>query len=641
SFTPCDCNLLEPSWRISSGTARVKPGVRASFTTPTVRVYGVPVFWMPWFSLPLTNRESGLLMPELTFSGLSGFQVDEPLFLTLGRSYDLTLSPGYAFGQKDPAGKGSLGVRGPRLAAEFRYAPSAQTQGRLWLRLLDDLKLERSPLDPNVLAPDAKQRGLRGWGIFEHKQDLGHDVHARADVTLYSDGFLFADTTTASGLARSYYYVPSTATLYHRGADDYEGLALAYRQDLRWGYPLFREAPRPPVFQKLPTLLYAVPTVPLLGPLTGDVRVELSRLSPLEGRLGDEGTDGVYWPPLPDPDGTQGNGRFDPGERQARTRLDVMPRLNATFDVGGALRVTPYLALREDAYLYEVTHEARNRAYGMAGLFLDTELSRVFGTGPNAVRHVLMPSVELRAVPRVFGQRAPPVYDEVDAAVTPSGFFQGLVALRQKVLVRTGTTTRELGRFDVTQGVDFLERRLGETSGRLLAALGPVTAEATGRLDLFTPQLQERLTQLSARARWNILPEVGVTAGYERTRGSSEQVRRPIDMLLPPPLPPPTPVSGGGSCSNDDLAKKPFDRVLLGGEAHFKFGLGVLYDAEVYRRDPAGCDVLRMNAQRLTLSYSPSCNCWRIDAYARLLPAPAKFDYGMTVTLANFGSFGH
>ncbi|MCY1078372.1 LPS-assembly protein LptD [Archangium lansingense] len=646
SFTPCDCNVLTPTWRITTRGAEVKPGESASFTLPMVQVYGVPVLVAPWLYIPLSKRASGLLMPEVTGSGLSGLQVDQPLFLTLGESYDLTLSPGYAFGTepKDPT-QGSLGVKGPRLATEFRYAPTASINppGRVWLQLLYDLKPERDPLNPFVLAPGAPMRGLRGWGFLEHQQKLGNNVFARADVKLYSDGFLFADTTPNSGFGRSYYYIPSTATLYHRGQDDYAGLALAYRQDIRWGYPLFSQVQRPTVFQELPTLRYSIPTVPLFGPLNGSVEVELSRLSPLGGLLGDEGTDGVYWPLLPDADGTQGNGVFEPGERQARTRLDVMPRLNATFDLGGVLRLTPYLAFRESLYLYEATREANHRAYGMVGAYLDTELSRVFGEGDKAIRHSITPSVELRAVPRVFGQNAPQVYDEVDAAVTPDGFFQGQVALRQKVLGRVGATgTRELARLDVAQGVDFLERRLGETSGRVLAVLGPVTAEARGRLDLFTPNVDERLTQLAARIGWDIIANrLNVSVGYDRALASSEQVRRPIDMLLPPPLAPQalnpdTPVSCSSTAA---FANKPIDNLSLNAGANFPFGLNVGYGVVVQRKDPARCDVPELFTQALTVSFSPSCECWRISARASVGPG-TNFDWGLSVTVLNLGTFG-
>ncbi|HZH13108.1 MAG TPA: LPS-assembly protein LptD, partial [Archangium sp.] len=42
SFTPCDCDVLRPSWRISTRGAEVKPGESATLTVPAVHVYGVP-----------------------------------------------------------------------------------------------------------------------------------------------------------------------------------------------------------------------------------------------------------------------------------------------------------------------------------------------------------------------------------------------------------------------------------------------------------------------------------------------------------------------------------------------------------------------------------------------------------------------
>src|SRR6185295_13200438 len=98
AFTPCECGPGEPSWRVEANNANVKMGERAILTWPVVYVHSVPVFALPWLYLPLAERRSGLLVPRPTTSSLFGFGIDQPVFLTLGRSYDLTLTPGYYTG---------------------------------------------------------------------------------------------------------------------------------------------------------------------------------------------------------------------------------------------------------------------------------------------------------------------------------------------------------------------------------------------------------------------------------------------------------------------------------------------------------------------------------------------------------------
>ena len=93
AFTPCDCDLEKPSWRIEAARADVEPGERATLTWPVVSVYGVPVLFLPWAYLPLAERRSGLLVPRPDFTYLSGLALEQPLFLTLGESADVTFTP--------------------------------------------------------------------------------------------------------------------------------------------------------------------------------------------------------------------------------------------------------------------------------------------------------------------------------------------------------------------------------------------------------------------------------------------------------------------------------------------------------------------------------------------------------------------
>jgi LPS-assembly protein len=102
TFTPCDCNPTKPSWKITANGGNVKVNDRAILNWPVVYVRDVPVFAFPWLYLPLQDRETGLLFPHPTSTAQNGFSMDQPIYFTLGPSYDLTLTPGYYFGQIRP-----------------------------------------------------------------------------------------------------------------------------------------------------------------------------------------------------------------------------------------------------------------------------------------------------------------------------------------------------------------------------------------------------------------------------------------------------------------------------------------------------------------------------------------------------------
>jgi LPS-assembly protein len=348
AFTPCECGPGEPSWRVEASSANVKLGERATLSWPVVYVRSVPVFALPWLYLPLAERRSGLLLPKPATNALNGFSLEQPLFLTLGQSYDLTFTPGYFTGGGDEEhfffdasageqGAGAfvtrretrhLGVRGPRLLTEFRYVPSERTRGRATLGLLYDSRPLRDPRFQNgayfrelvdgrgTAAIAGGARGLRGEASWQHTQDLGSGWSDRVDASFVSDGFYPRDLN-ADILVREFQYLRSTATLHQRRDDRYLGLDVSLRQDIRWGYRFFQtdRVPAngtpsdpalalppstvlkgPTTFQRLPGLTLALLERPLAGRLMGGLRVEYSRLAPLRGGFGDEGADGLFRP---------------------------------------------------------------------------------------------------------------------------------------------------------------------------------------------------------------------------------------------------------------------------------------------------------------------------------------------------------
>ncbi|GHG73671.1 LPS assembly protein LptD [Comamonas sp. JC664] len=557
AFTPCNCSPNEPGWRMEATSATVVLGERATMTLPVVYVKSVPVLALPWLYMPLSQRRTGLLIPKPTVNSLNGFAFEQPLFITLGQSYDLTFTPGYFSGGAsvpnplDPtlSEPRVTGVKGPRLLTEFRYAPSERTRGRATLGFLYDFRPIRDPTRDEfyrrtvdgVRTPEFvdERRGLRGESSWQHTQDLGHGWHDRVDAAFVSDGYYTRDLT-ADIVTREFQYLRSTATVYQRQDDLYAGLDVSLRQDIRWGYRFFQDnrvpaatdparpvLPAPTTFQRLPAITLSLPERPVLGGLMGGLAVQYARLAPLRGGHGDEGIDGIFrrsgdysaFDPVAvtrtlTPDTTQSDGIFNSNDREARDRVDFHPRLSTSFAVGDLMRVSPSLGLRQDVWLGEVSGRTWQRGYPIAGLFLESQLARTFQGKETSFRHAITPSLELRYVPGGWGSlptagasedgSARP-YDEVDAAVPyqpdgrTRGFLHAVLAVDQTLRIKQGNTLREPLRLRIGQGFDLTRH-----------------VPAAGKIDDAGPVLRDTFARLSASA--GILTAAG-TVRYDPTAG--------------------------------------------------------------------------------------------------------------------------
>jgi LPS-assembly protein len=673
SFTPCDCNPAKPSWRIDAVHADLVEGERAILTFPVIFVRSVPVFAFPWMYLPLSERRTGLLVPRPVFSLYSGFTIDLPVFITLGDSYDVTLTPGYYTGAS-PNQYGNLppiGIKGPRLQTEFRYVPSDQTRGRFSLGVIDDRREAREPFNYGPFLP-LRPRGLR-WEIgLQHAQELGGGFSGRVDAFAVSDGYYIRDLA-ADILTRVEPYIRSTGVLYRRDEDSYAGLDVTLRQDVRWGFNLLRKnydrtgAPQlgPNTMQRLPAITYDLPQRQLWGPLFGGFRLEYSRIAPLSGLTGDEGTSGVY---NPDPayvaaahaqgDYSQGDRRYQPGEREARDRIDFRPRISAGFAAGRFARFTPYAGYRQDIYLGEVTGKTTQRGYPILGVTADSELARVYSLGSGAVRHAITPSIELRYVPPVLGSAWPILYDEVDAAVPAQGLFQSVMQLSQSWSRRSGSATQEILRFDLAQDWDLRRRMVGDSFVRANLRWGPATTGAMARYNF----RDHRLNLLSTWLNVSLWAGGSVAVSYENiTIQGPERFRRGIDSLVGAPLPAPLQVLAGDPKSVLNPGNNGFRAQLI--VASFRttlpWGFGFSYVAQIVPHlvplrdeerlaDPNQLPRVAWSAaqQVASLSYNPACGCWSFEVYARRLlslglpGSPWVSAFGANLVISRFGSFG-
>jgi len=89
-ITACDEDV--PKWSFHTGKARIKTGDRVYVHSSTMKLKRIPIFFLPYASVSLKQRDraSGFLTPTFGGSGAKGARLSTAYYQTLGRSADFT-----------------------------------------------------------------------------------------------------------------------------------------------------------------------------------------------------------------------------------------------------------------------------------------------------------------------------------------------------------------------------------------------------------------------------------------------------------------------------------------------------------------------------------------------------------------------
>lgn len=553
-MTLCDCGGDAPSWEIRAWRADVVPGERAMLTFPVLWITPrflfidkpVPVLPLPWLYVPLGDRQTGLLLPDVHSSPATGWSVAQPLFLTLGRSWDATLAASYAFGPGDEAmRKGNRGVIGPGGSLELRWRPAEDTEGSLHLSWIHDRARDwaRDAVTGELVA--SPSHGDRVAVSLRHQERLAARSFLVADIGLVNDPMYVFDFTSDVLLRATEYRRSAVAAtwaaehlLLEADAAYHEPLQYLGQQsfpaDPATRTPTSDGAPRVPFglfgsdvlsFHRLPAASATLLPLQLAGPLQLSAFAGMARFAPLHGATGDEGAGGLGpgesgWSPVRDPvtgawtrgGAGAGDGRWEPGERLAATRAALRAELRAPLALGRVLLAEPWVRGSSLGYAFAAGQGSRLASYGTAGLTLSTQLERVFGTGEGRIRHLLEPRVEWRAGSGVSGgPLAAYAYDELDgspiapgtpcttggvdgraclplrtlSAVPQGPWSQMRVAVRNRLLAPAGSLSRSVLDLDVGQDLDLSRGALSESFVRAALSLGPLRTDLLARFRAF------------------------------------------------------------------------------------------------------------------------------------------------------------
>jgi LPS-assembly protein len=546
-ITMCDCGGSAPSWEIKAHHADVISGQRAILTWPVIYITPrflfiqkpVPVLALPWLYVPLSDRQTGLLFPEVSNTARAGWAVSQPLFVTLGRSWDATVTAGYAFGiGEDALRAGTRGIQGPGAGLELRWAPAEGVAGQL--RVTDLHDTARSYVGSEASPPHGERLSL----TLRHDQRLSDASFLSVETALVNDANYLQDFT-GDVLLRRAEYGRSSVALTHRASDWLLEADAAYLLPLQnLGQQDFSVDPGTglprvpfglfggdvPVFHRLPSVSATLLPVRIAGPVMLSGAAGAARFAPIQGATGDEGVNGIgagdrgfpfyYFPPWyqlqnpaqPTLRQTQGaagqdDGRWESGERLAATRLAAQMELRAPLALGRYLAVEPWARVSALAYAFQAAAEPQLDGRIVGGVTLSTQVSRTFGDGTSRVRHVVEPRLEWAWGGFEQGPALPAyAYDELDAprafptaaidpatglplrplsAMPPGGFQQLRLAVRNRLVAPAGTLSRGMIDLELGQDFDLMAGRRSETWARTGFGFGPLSGGLLARFYAF------------------------------------------------------------------------------------------------------------------------------------------------------------
>ena len=102
AYSPCDVTAdsgcpKQPLWEITAARVIYDPSRhRISYRDAQLRFLGLPIAWLPAFSHPDGSGQggnSGLLVPNITYSSRNGLEVSTPYYIQLAPNRDLTVTP--------------------------------------------------------------------------------------------------------------------------------------------------------------------------------------------------------------------------------------------------------------------------------------------------------------------------------------------------------------------------------------------------------------------------------------------------------------------------------------------------------------------------------------------------------------------
>ncbi|MGM0454071.1 MAG: LPS-assembly protein LptD [Thermodesulfobacteriota bacterium] len=480
------CEQKNPDWRITGKAVDVTLEGYGTIRGAGFWIKNVPVFYAPFFWFPAkTERQSGLLPPQMAYSDRKGFEYIQPYFWAISDHTDATFYYHH------------LRKRGEKAGLEYRYAASRKSRGTFMFDGFEDRKIDDGTenagrkwgyTDDNEIRPNSD----RYWFRMKADQAMPYGMTAQLDLDVVSDqDYLREFSDGYTGYDDNLDYFDDT---FGRDLDDEDDPVRQNRLNFNrlWTYASFntdfvwydnvinrRLKDTDSTLQRLPMITFNALKQPLYGDLL----------------YADLDTEYDFFYRQDASDSLRG---------QTGHRIDIHPRLYMPLRFQNYFTLEPSVGFRQTAYYIDTESEALatdnrddHRELYDLGAELTTDIERIFsvpGEKVEKIKHTVVPKLEYNYIPET-DQSEYADFDELDRIDGQNRLTFSLTQFFTSRRTRTRTDKKPepsynmFARFMIEQPYDFKRRSNPDE------AFLPLFAE----LD-FTPL---NLLTLHADAEWS------------------------------------------------------------------------------------------------------------------------------------------
>ena len=163
------CPIGDNAWRLRASSISVdQDEEQATFYNPRFEIQSVPVFYLPYLTVPVGDtRKTGFLYPTVSYGSSDGFEAEIPVYWNLAPNYDLETTFKY------------MQERGTQLNSKFRYLSDFGSGSIKSEYLPDDKKYEEKG--------DRWGAQLEHSGIFQQSWLFELDYSKVSDIDYFTD----------------------------------------------------------------------------------------------------------------------------------------------------------------------------------------------------------------------------------------------------------------------------------------------------------------------------------------------------------------------------------------------------------------------------------------------------------------------